>query len=65
MISSQTNRLEEYRLKNKITQQQLADTLGVSFQTVWRWLNGKGQPSKIQEYAIKQLLEKQVENDIL
>ncbi|MFH1854393.1 MAG: helix-turn-helix transcriptional regulator [Candidatus Omnitrophota bacterium] len=51
--------LNEYRLKNKISQEKLAEMLGVSFQTVWRWFNGKSQPSEIQEYAIKELLKKQ------
>ena len=51
-------RLEEYRLKNRITQERLAEMLGVSFCTVNRWLNGQTKPHKIQEYHIKKLLEK-------
>ena len=51
-------KLEEYRLKNKITQERLAKMLGVSFCTVNRWLNGQTRPHKIQEYHIKKLLEK-------
>lgn len=50
--------LEIYRLENKITQQTLADELGVAFCTVNRWLNGKTKPNKIQEYHIKKLLKK-------
>ncbi len=48
--------LEEYRLERKITQQQLAEILGVAFVTVSRWLNGHTNPSKIQEYHIRKLL---------
>lgn len=47
--------LELYRLENKLTQQQLADKLEVSFATVNRWLNGRTKPSKIQTYHIKKL----------
>ena len=50
-------KLEEYRLKKRITQERLAEMLGVSFATVNRWLNGKTKPLKIQEYHIKKLLE--------
>ena len=50
--------LEEYRLKKRITQERLAEMLGVSFCTVNRWLNGKNRPHKIQEYHIKRLLDK-------
>ena len=51
-------RLENYRLENKITQQELADKLGVSFSTVNRWLNGKSKPNKIQNYHIAKLLKR-------
>jgi len=51
-------KLEEYRLKKRITQERLAEMLGVSFCTVNRWLNGQTRPHKIQEYQIKKLLEK-------
>ena len=50
--------LDEYRLKNRITQQELADLLGVSFVTVNRWLNQHQYPNKIQAYQIKMLIEK-------
>ena len=36
--------LEEYRLKHRITQQDLARKLGVSFVSVNRWLNGHARP---------------------
>lgn len=49
-------RLEIYRLENKISQEKLAELLGVSFCTVNRWFNGKFKPSKIQAYHIEKLL---------
>lgn len=56
--------LEIYRLEHRITQQALADKLGVAFCTVNRWLNGKTKPRKIQEYQIRKLLsEVLVKND--
>ncbi|OGX43928.1 MAG: hypothetical protein A3G37_00995 [Omnitrophica WOR_2 bacterium RIFCSPLOWO2_12_FULL_46_30] len=51
-------KLEEYRLKKRITQERLAEMLGVSFCTVNRWLNKKTRPLKIQEYHIKKLLNR-------
>jgi transcriptional regulator with XRE-family HTH domain len=51
-------KLEEYRLKKRITQECLAETLGVSFCTVNRWFNKKTKPHKIQEYHIKKLLNR-------
>lgn len=50
--------LEVFRLENKITQQELAKTLDVSFSTVNRWLNGKSKPNKIQSYHIEKLIKK-------
>ena len=49
--------LEKYRLENKITQEQLAKELGVAFATVNRWLTGKYNPRKIQQYHIEKLLK--------
>jgi len=48
--------LEEYRLENKITQEELADMLGVTFAAVSRWLNGHARPNKIHAYHIKKLI---------
>ncbi len=48
--------LDSYRLENKITQQALAEHLGVSFVTVNRWFNGKTMPSKFQQYHIEKFL---------
>ncbi len=49
-------KLETYRLENRITQQELAKKLGVAFSTVNRWLNRRIKPNKIQSYHIQKLL---------
>ena len=51
-------KLETYRLENKITQQELAEKLDVSFATVNRWFNGKSKPNKIQSYHIEKLIKR-------
>ena len=51
-------KLEKYRLENKVSQQRIAERLGVSFSTVNRWLNGKSKPNKIQAYHIEKLLRR-------
>jgi len=50
-------KLEHYRLENKITQEVLANELGVAFSTISRWLNGKVKPNKIQAYHIEKFLK--------
>ena len=37
-------RIAELRHKKKITQQELADIVGVSFQTISKWENGGAMP---------------------
>ena len=49
-------RLDEYRLEHKISQEQLAEKLGVTHATVNRWFNGHTKPNKIQTYHIEKLL---------
>lgn len=49
--------LEEYRLKNRIPQEVLAERLSVAFSTVNRWVNGKTNPNKTQRYHIATLLK--------
>jgi transcriptional regulator with XRE-family HTH domain len=51
-------KLETFRLEHKVTQQTLAEQLGVSFVTVNRWLTGKTTPRKIQQYHIEKLIQK-------
>jgi len=50
-------KLELYRLENKIPQRKLAERLGVAHNTVNRWFTGRNKPNKIQTYHIKKLLE--------
>jgi len=56
VIDELVQKLEQYRLKNRIPQQQLADEIGVVFSTVSRWLNGRTKPNKIQQYHIEKFL---------
>ena len=48
--------LELYRLEHRVTQEDLANEIGVNFSTVSRWLNGKTTPNKIQQYHIEKFL---------
>ena len=50
------DQLNTYRLEHKLTQLQLAKRLGVTFQTINRWLNRRMKPRPIQEHQIKKLL---------
>jgi len=52
-------KLEEHRLKHKVTQAMIAKILGVSVVTVNRWFNGKFEPNQIQKYHIKKFLKDQ------
>ena len=52
--------LNTYRLENKLSQTELAEKLGVAFQTVNRWFNRHMKPGQIQEYQIKKLLMKKI-----
>jgi transcriptional regulator with XRE-family HTH domain len=45
-----------YQLKNRISQEELAHKLGVTFSTVNRWFNGKSIPNKTQQFHILQLI---------
>ena len=48
-------KLEIYRLENKLSQRKLAEKLGVAYNTVNRWFTGRNTPNKIQTYHIKKL----------
>jgi len=50
-------KLEIYRLENKMSQRKLAERLGVAYNTVNRWFTGRNTPNKIQQYHIKKLLD--------
>ena len=46
------------RVEKRITQEELAEQLGVDFSTVNRWFNDKTKPNKMQKYNIEKLLKK-------
>jgi len=50
-------KLEIYRLENKIPQRKLAKILGVSYNTVNRWFMNRNVPNKIQQYHIIKLIK--------
>ena len=58
MRNNLANKLESFRLENKITLQKLAKLLDVNYTTIYRWFSGKTKPSKIQIYHIEKLLKK-------
>ena len=43
------------RIKMNISQEELADNLGVSFQSVNRWENGKYEPTKLAKAKLDEL----------
>ena len=49
--------LKVYRLEHRITQEELAEMLGVHFSTINRWFNGHMKPNEMQEYQIQKLLK--------
>ena len=55
MTADLIEQLNRYRLKKRLTQVQLAKKLGVTFQTVNRWLNRHMKPRALQKYQIKNL----------
>ena len=52
------DQLITYRLEHRLSQPQLAKKLGVTFQTVNRWLNRRMKPGQIHEFHIRKLLNK-------
>lgn len=51
------DRLEKYRLENRLSQQEIAEKLDVAFSTVNRWFNRKSVPRKVQSFHIQKLIE--------
>lgn len=49
------NDIKELRMKLGLSQEQLAQKLGVSFVSVNRWENGKSKPSALAIKALKDL----------
>ncbi len=56
LVPDLIDRLNHYRLENKLTQEELAKKLDVTFQTVNRWLNRRMKPRALQEHQIKKLI---------
>ena len=56
------DQLNIYRLEHRLSQPQLAKKLGVTFQTVNRWLNRHMTPGQIHEYHIRKLLKQTQDN---
>lgn len=50
--------IKELRLKLLLTQTEFAELLGVSFESVNRWENGKNEPTMKIKRKISELLEK-------
>ena len=50
------DQLNTYRLERRLSQPQLAKKLGVTFQTINRWLNRHMKPGQIHAYHIRKLL---------
>ena len=57
MAKDLVEELRTYRLEHRLSQIKLAERLGVTFQTVNRWLNRHVKPSQLQEYQIRKLLD--------
>ena len=49
-------RLKTYRLEHRLSQEALADKLGVAFCTLNRWERGHNRPSAIQKYHLEKFL---------
>ena len=50
------DQLNTYRLEHRLSQPRLAKELGVTFQTINRWLNRHMKPGDIHEYHIRKLI---------
>ena len=55
--------IRKYRKARNLTQQKLAEILGVSVVTINHWLTRKAKVNKINEYQIKKLLNEVQQND--
>ncbi|HQN42759.1 MAG TPA: helix-turn-helix transcriptional regulator [Anaerolineaceae bacterium] len=56
------NRLEEFRLQNSWTQQELADRVAVSRQTIISLENGRYNPSILLAFRLARLFNTPIEN---
>ena len=60
-----SNTVKEVRRKLALSQEELADALGVSFATVNRWENGKTVPSKLAQRQFEQFCKENVKKGTL
>lgn len=60
---SLSERMIEYRAKERINQQELADRCGVSKQTIYSIENDLQEPSKVTVAKIELVIGKEKEND--
>ncbi len=60
-----TNRVKELRKENKMTQQQLADTLGITARTVISLEKGDYNPSVLLAYKISEVFNVYIEDVFL
>ena len=51
------NRIKQFRLKSKLTQQQLADLMDVTRQAVTRWESGTVEPSTENLISLAQIFD--------
>ena len=54
----EVERLQEYQRQMGISQEALAHQLGISFQTINRWFQGRNKPSHLACQVIKEFLER-------
>ena len=52
------DKIKQLRAKLGLTQEQFATKVGVTFSTINRWENGKGNPSPLAMRQIKELMER-------
>lgn len=51
------NKIKEYRLRKELTQQQLADRVGVDQSAVARWEKGTADPTVINLVSLAEILD--------
>lgn len=51
------NKIKEYRLRKELTQQQLADRVGVDQSAVARWEKGTADPTVINLVTLAEILD--------
>ncbi len=55
MVEQESRRIRSLREALKLTQEEFARELGVSFTTVSRWENGHGKPSRLARRQLEEL----------